>query len=71
MTVIHELSAPIWVQCKDHGEGRALLNFDNGFDHNPMFLVHLNDGRFRMFDLKEIAGCENLTVGITRPPPPQ
>jgi len=68
-TVIHEFSAPYWVQTP-LGEGRAILLFDYGFDDNPKFMVHLNDGRFRVVNMIDCAGCENPTEGIERPEQP-
>jgi hypothetical protein len=66
MTVTHEFNSPLWVQTP-LGEGRAILMIDYGIDHNPVFLVHLNNGKFKCFDSNETMGCENLTYGITRP----
>jgi hypothetical protein len=69
MTFIHEFNSPIWVQTP-LGEGRAILMIDYGQDWNPIFLVHLNDGRFRCVDMLQIAGQDNLTLGIEKPPKP-
>lgn len=69
MTITHEFSAPIWVQTP-LGPGRAILVFDYGLDHNPVFLVHLDDGKFRCVDMLDLRGFENLTLGIQRPGPP-
>lgn len=62
-----QLDPPIWVQAKKHGEGRAVVLIDYGLDHCTMFLVHLNDGRFRIFNIEDCVGCENFTLNISRP----
>ena len=62
-----QLDPPIWVQAKQHGEGRAVALIDYGIDHSTMFLVQLNDGRFRIFNIEDCVGCENFTLGIKRP----
>jgi len=64
-----QLDPPIWVQAKNHGEGRALIVIDYGLDHSTMFLVQLNDGRFRIFNVEDCVGCENYTIHINRPDP--
>ena len=61
-----QLEPPVWVQAKDHGEGRAIVLIDYGLDHSPIFLVQLNDGRFRCFNIEDCVGCENLTFAIKR-----
>lgn len=63
MTTTHEFSSPLWVKTP-HGDGRALVLFDYGIDHNPVFMVQLNDGRFLCYDMTQIRGCENMTLGI-------
>ena len=67
MATIFRIEPPIWVECKKHGKGRAIILIDYGIDHNPIFLVQLNDGRFRCFDMIDVIGCENLTLGIPKP----
>lgn len=62
-----QLEPPIWVQAKEHGEGRAIVLIDYGLDHSPVFIVHLNDGRFRCFNIEDCVGCENFTANIQRP----
>lgn len=62
-----QLNPPVWVQARDHGEGRAIVLIDYGLDHSPIFLVQLNDGRFRCFNVEDCAGCENFTAHIERP----
>jgi hypothetical protein len=32
-----------------------------------MFIVQLNDGRFRCFNIEDCVGCENFTLHIKRP----
>lgn len=64
-----QLNPPIWVQAKLHGEGRAIVLIDYGLDHSPMFVVHLNDGRFRVLNIEDCVGCENLTLAVDRPSP--
>jgi hypothetical protein len=61
-----QLDPPIWVVAKDHGEGRAIVLIDYGLDHSCMFLVQLNDGRFRVFNVEDCLGCENFTLGIDK-----
>lgn len=70
MTAIHEFTTPIWIQTP-LGLGRALLLIDYGMDHNPILFTHLaKTGQFKSFDSNDCVGCENLTLGIDRPPPP-
>jgi hypothetical protein len=69
MTITHEFSSPIWVQTP-LGPGRAILMIDYGIDHNPIFLVQLDDGRFKSIDSNDCRAFENLTFGIKRPEPP-
>lgn len=69
MTITHEFASPIWVQTP-LGEGRAILLIDYGIDHNPIFLVQLNNGQFKCIDTNDCRGCENLTLGINRPSQP-
>jgi len=64
-----QLEPPVWVQAKDHGEGRAIVLIDYGLDQSPIFLVQLNDGRFRCFNIEDCVACENFTAGINRPSP--
>lgn len=66
MTCIHEFTSPLQVQTP-LGDGRALLLIDYGIDTNPVLFVHLNDGRFRCVDQNDLAGVENLMLGIKRP----
>jgi len=63
MTIIHEFQVPLWVQTP-LGEGQAILMTDYGIDHNPIFLVRLQDGRFKSVDSNDCRGFENLTFGI-------
>jgi len=69
MTITHEFSSPIWVQTPI-GNGRAILMIDYGIDHNPIFLVQLDDGLFKCIDANDCRAMENLTFGIRRPNPP-
>jgi len=44
---------------------------DYGIDHNPIFLVQLDDGKFKSIDSNDCRAFENLTFGIERPTPPK
>lgn len=70
MTITHEFSSPIWVQTP-LGNGRAILMIDYGIDHNPIFLVQLDDGKFKSIDSNDCRAFENKTFGIERPPAPK
>lgn len=69
MTVIHEFTAPLWVQTP-LGEGRALVLIDYGIDHNPVLFVHLDNGQFKCVDSNDCRGMENLMLGIKKPEAP-
>lgn len=66
----HEFSTPLWVQTP-LGHGQALLLTDYGIDHNPIFLVRLEDGQFKSIDSNDCRGFENLTFNIKRPDAPK
>lgn len=70
MTTTHEFASPIWVQTP-LGPGRALLIFDYGIDHNPIFFVQLDDGKFKSVDCNDCRSFENKTFGIERPEAPK
>lgn len=70
MTVIHEFATPIWVQTP-LGSGRALTLIDYGLDHNPVFFVQLDGGKFKSIDANDCRAFENITFGIARPEPPK
>lgn len=69
MTVIHEFTAPLWVQTP-LGDGMAVVMIDYGIEHNPIFMVRLNNGRFKCIDANDCRGMENQTFGIDRPGAP-
>lgn len=53
------------------GNGRAIAMLDYSINDNIVFLIHLDDGRFRCFDSNDVRGMENLTLGIKRPDAPE
>lgn len=67
--MILELKVPIFVQTP-LGNGRALILFDYSHDINPVFMVHLNDGRFLCFNMIQLKGMDNMTFGIPKPSKP-
>lgn len=66
MTVIHEMSTPMWVYSP-LGEGMVIALIDYGINHNIVFFVMLKSGQFRCVDSVECRCDENPMLGITKP----
>lgn len=69
MTAIIQLEPPVWVQTP-LGDGRAIMMIDYGHDYNPIFLVQLDNGKFKSIDTNDCRGMENLTFSLPRPAKP-
>lgn len=65
---IHELQQVIWVSTP-LGDGVVVTITDYGPHHNAVFMVMLEDGRFRFFDTNQCTACRNDTLGINAPRP--
>lgn len=63
-TVIHELQQVMWVST-DLGDGIVILVIDYGPQENCVFLVLLEDGRYKHFNTEQVRACRNDTFGIS------
>lgn len=64
MTVIHEMSAVIWVSNKDLGDGVILALIDYGVHHNTVLMVGFESGAIKFLDSNQVVLTRNDTLGI-------